>query len=52
VWLPPRSLLILTGDARYNWCHGIAPRMLDKVHISVKSALRTEMSEFNCCAAE
>lgn len=31
VWLPPRSVLVLTGGARYEWTHGIAPRMRDKV---------------------
>ena len=31
VWLPPRSVLVLTGEARYEWTHGIAPRMRDKV---------------------
>lgn len=33
VWLPPRSVLVLTGEARYEWTHGIAPRMRDKVEI-------------------
>jgi hypothetical protein len=31
VWLPPRSVLVLTGEARYEWSHGIAPRTRDKV---------------------
>ena len=31
VWLPPRSLLVLRGEARYEWSHGIAPRKLDRV---------------------
>lgn len=31
VWLPARSMLILTGDARYKWAHGIMPRKRDKV---------------------
>ncbi len=31
VWLPPRSVLVLTREARYEWTHGIAPRMRDKV---------------------
>ena len=31
VWLPPRSVLVLTGEARYEWTHGIVPRMRDKV---------------------
>jgi hypothetical protein len=35
VWLPPRSVLVLTGEARYEWTHGIAPRMRDKVEDAV-----------------
>ena len=31
VWLPSRSVLVLTGEARYKWVHGIAPRLRDKV---------------------
>lgn len=31
LFLPPRSLLRLTGDARYEFSHGIAPRFTDKV---------------------
>ena len=31
VWLPSRSVLVLTGKARYEWTHGIAPRLRDKV---------------------
>jgi alkylated DNA repair protein alkB family protein 8 len=31
VYLPPRSLLVLTGEARYLWSHGIVPRKLDLV---------------------
>lgn len=31
VWLPRRSLLVLQGDARYTWSHGISPRKFDKV---------------------
>ena len=31
VWLPLRSVLVLTGEARYEWMHGIFPRMRDKV---------------------
>ncbi len=28
--LEPRSLLVLSGDARYKWTHAIAPRKTDK----------------------
>lgn len=28
--LEPRSLVTLTGPARYNWTHGIAPRQTDR----------------------
>jgi alkylated DNA repair protein alkB family protein 8 len=31
VWLPPRSLLVLSGEARYEWGHCISSRMNDKV---------------------
>jgi hypothetical protein len=31
VWLPSRSVLVLTREARYEWTHGIAPRVRDKV---------------------
>ena len=33
VWLPSRSVLVLTGEARYKWTHGIAPRLGDKVEV-------------------
>lgn len=32
LWLPPRSLLHLTGPARENWTHQIASRMCDMVN--------------------
>jgi len=35
VWLPPRSLLVMTGEARYCWSHGITPRHCDTVPHSV-----------------
>ena len=31
LFLPPRSLLILQGDARYHWQHGIAKRLYDTI---------------------
>ncbi|XP_053399795.1 alkylated DNA repair protein alkB homolog 8-like isoform X2 [Mercenaria mercenaria] len=31
VLLPPRSLLIMTGESRYIWSHGITPRKSDIV---------------------
>lgn len=31
VWLAPRSLVVLTGEARYNWTHAIAARKSDVV---------------------
>jgi alkylated DNA repair protein alkB family protein 8 len=31
VLLPPRSLVVFTGDARYIWTHAIADRKLDRV---------------------
>jgi alkylated DNA repair dioxygenase AlkB len=35
VYLPKRSLLVLTGDARYHWLHSIAPVETDYVDGSV-----------------
>jgi alkylated DNA repair protein alkB family protein 8 len=32
IWLPRRSLLILSGESRYLYSHGIAPRNTDKVN--------------------
>lgn len=31
VWLPPRSVIVLSGEARYTWTHGIVPRGRDRV---------------------
>ena len=28
-WLEPRSVLVMDGEARYLWTHGIAPRLKD-----------------------
>jgi len=33
VWLPSRSVLVLAGEARYEWTHGIAPCLRDKVEV-------------------
>lgn len=30
VWLPPRSLLVLSGTVRYGWSHGIAHRRTEQ----------------------
>jgi hypothetical protein len=35
VWLPPRSVLVLTGEARYEWTHVIASRTRDMVEDAV-----------------
>ena len=29
VWLPARSLLVMSGESRYSWSHGITPRHYD-----------------------
>nr|XP_025040613.1 alkylated DNA repair protein alkB homolog 8 [Pelodiscus sinensis] len=34
VMLPRRSLLVMTGESRYLWTHGITPRKFDMVHAS------------------
>ena len=31
VWLPPRSVIVLSGEARYEWTHGIVSRGRDRV---------------------
>jgi alkylated DNA repair dioxygenase AlkB len=31
LWLEPRSLLVLTGEARHDWTHAIRPRLNDLV---------------------
>ena len=31
VLLPRRSLLVMSGESRYTWTHGITPRKLDVV---------------------
>ena len=31
IWLPPRSIVVLTGEARYVWKHSIAKRVQDQV---------------------
>ncbi len=30
VWLSPRSIVVLSGEARYEWLHSIAPRKWDE----------------------
>ncbi|KAG9105060.1 hypothetical protein FRC06_000033 [Ceratobasidium sp. 370] len=37
VWLPPRSVVVLEGEARWEWTHGIAGRMSDLVDVSTGS---------------
>ena len=37
VWLPSRSLLVMTGPARYDWTHGIAQRKTDLVDGEVRA---------------
>ncbi len=36
IWVPPRSLLIYSGEFRYLWTHSIASRKIDKVEGSLK----------------
>ncbi|XP_017880229.1 alkylated DNA repair protein alkB homolog 8 [Ceratina calcarata] len=40
VLLPPRSLLIMSGEARYAWTHGICPRHNDVV--KTKNGITTQ----------
>jgi hypothetical protein len=37
VYLPSRSLLVLTGPSRYQWAHHIAMRKMDKVLLDFSS---------------
>lgn len=36
LYLPPRSVVALVGDARYKWTHGIPSRLLDLVQDETK----------------
>lgn len=40
ILLEPRSLIILTGEARYEWTHGIAKRKSDKLQGQVFKRMR------------
>lgn len=35
VFLPRRSLMVMSGEARYVWSHGIASRKVDELHPSM-----------------
>ena len=39
VLLPPRSVLIMTGESRYIWSHAIPPRKSDVLPVSVLKTL-------------
>lgn len=39
VLLPRRSLLVMTGESRYVWSHGITPRKSDVVQTSSKDGV-------------
>jgi len=41
IWLPARSLLVMSGEARYCWTHGITPRHGDTVPHTVLNSSRT-----------
>ena len=40
VCLPPRSLLVLSGQARYLWTHGIATRHFDQDQVAMTTVPR------------
>ncbi|XP_071452506.1 tRNA (carboxymethyluridine(34)-5-O)-methyltransferase alkbh8 isoform X2 [Hetaerina americana] len=42
--LPRRSLLVMTGESRYRWAHGITPRKMDIV--SVKEERNGKVEEY------
>ncbi|XP_073439120.1 tRNA (carboxymethyluridine(34)-5-O)-methyltransferase ALKBH8 isoform X2 [Dendrobates tinctorius] len=41
VKVPPRSLLVMSGEARYLWTHGITPRKFDVVQVSEGQKVET-----------
>ena len=41
LYLLPRSLLVLRGESRYLWSHGIVARKLDRVHGKIVERPRT-----------
>uniref|UniRef100_A0A8C5PZK3 tRNA (carboxymethyluridine(34)-5-O)-methyltransferase n=1 Tax=Leptobrachium leishanense TaxID=445787 RepID=A0A8C5PZK3_9ANUR len=41
VMLPRRSLLVMSGESRYLWTHGITPRKFDVVQASERQKIRT-----------
>ena len=45
IWLPPRSLLILRGAARYQWKHSISGRKFDRVELAASCAVPTPSVE-------
>ncbi|KAI5730157.1 hypothetical protein M8J76_010619 [Diaphorina citri] len=48
VLLPRRSLLLLTGDSRYGWTHGITPRKLDVVQTAQGVTVRQRELRLSC----
>jgi alkylated DNA repair dioxygenase AlkB len=45
VMLEPRSLVVISGEARHNWTHGIAARKADNFNgIKVERQLRISMT--------
>jgi alkylated DNA repair dioxygenase AlkB len=38
--IPPRTLIVMTGESRYNWYHGIPPRKSDKFNEQVHKRQR------------
>ena len=51
LWLPPRSLLVLSGASRYAWRHSISGRRYDRVELEAPVAATGEAdSEFEWIA--
>ena len=38
--IPPRTLIVMTGESRFNWYHGIPPRKSDKFNEQVHKRQR------------
>lgn len=45
--VPRRSLLVMTGESRYDWTHGITPRKLDLVHLHDRLTVRERGSRIS-----
>lgn len=40
LFIPPRTLVVMTGESRFNWHHGIPPRRTDKFNQQIHKRQR------------